>query len=396
LHLLKKELAPAAEDDENIFTAECPEDPNANKVARPARGQGFLDGVPPGKPVCLFKEIDAADICQGGLGDCWLLSGFAAMCEYPQALMGLFTQKTLAEDSQYDINLYNFVDGEWQVQTIDDRIPVTGWSSRAAYVAPTGDNELWPCLLEKAFAQMFGGYGELDGGLSTTAFAGLCGAGKDELLVLLQGEDLSWRPLQPTLEDFHGGGAMVVPWPDGSEDNKSNEDLFSVLAGWDASNYVMCAGSESGSDTHKSPEGIVQGHAYTLIAVKEDIAGSGISLLQLRNPWGQEEWQGDWSDHSEKWDEHPEVKAEIDPDCDEDGAFWITMEDFSSQFQTIFVCMKDMGPNKSKTTKEKSEASRQKMADTDVPPPEKKTKKNVKDRKKGKGMKVKGGGCKMC
>jgi calpain-15 len=29
----------------------------------------------------------------------------------------------------------------------------------------------------------------------------------------------------------------------------------------------------------------------------------GNKLINIRNPWGQFEWEGDWSDKSEKWTE---------------------------------------------------------------------------------------------
>lgn len=45
----------------------------------------------------------------------------------------------------------------------------------------------------------------------------------------------------------------------------------------------MGCGSPSGSDRDVSEMGIVQGHAYAILAVREE---DGIRLLQLRNPWG--------------------------------------------------------------------------------------------------------------
>lgn len=46
--------------------------------------------------------------------------------------------------------------------------------------------------------------------------------------------------------------------------------------------------------------GLVQGHAYSLIGAYE---GNGVQLVQVRNPWGQHEWTGDWSDNSPLWTE---------------------------------------------------------------------------------------------
>jgi calpain-15 len=44
--------------------------------------------------------------------------------------------------------------------------------------------------------------------------------------------------------------------------------------------------------------GLVDAHAYSLIAAKEikNDLGKPIRLLQIRNPWGKKEWTGDWSD----------------------------------------------------------------------------------------------------
>ena len=49
------------------------------------------------------------------------------------------------------------------------------------------------------------------------------------------------------------------------------------------------------------------GHAYTLLTAKE--TSDGHKLVCLRNPWGNFEWQGDWSDHSDLWT--PAIMAEV-------------------------------------------------------------------------------------
>jgi hypothetical protein len=48
--------------------------------------------------------------------------------------------------------------------------------------------------------------------------------------------------------------------------------------------------------------GLVNMHAYSLISaaeVKKD--GKKVQLVKLRNPWGDHEWNGDWSDKSGLW-----------------------------------------------------------------------------------------------
>ena len=34
------------------------------------------------------------------------------------------------------------------------------------------------------------------------------------------------------------------------------------------------------------------GHAYSLLEVADDVCGTGIDLVQLRNPWSGGEWKG--------------------------------------------------------------------------------------------------------
>eukprot|EP00955_Chlamydomonas_euryale_P110124 365981-Chlamydomonas_euryale.AAC.19 len=47
-----------------------------------------------------------------------------------------------------------------------------------------------------------------------------------------------------------------------------------------------------------------QGHAYSVINAREV---QGFKLVQLRNPWGTFEWQGDWSSRSQLWSKYPKV-----------------------------------------------------------------------------------------
>lgn len=51
---------------------------------------------------------------------------------------------------------------------------------------------------------------------------------------------------------------------------------------------------------------------------------NGITLVRIRNPWGNEqEWNGAWSDNSAEWSRvDANVKAELGLKREHDGEFW--------------------------------------------------------------------------
>lgn len=62
-----------------------------------------------------------------------------------------------------------------------------------------------------------------------------------------------------------------------------------------------------------------------------------MKLICLRNPWGQGEWTGDWSDSSELWT--PRMKNLCGfSDLVEDGIFWMDFSDFCGEFDEIYIC----------------------------------------------------------
>lgn len=59
--------------------------------------------------------------------------------------------------------------------------------------------------------------------------------------------------------------------------------------------------------------GLVDAHAYSLIAAVEVNINmvSKEKLVLVRNPWGFKEWNGDWSDSSQKWKKFPDAAKNI-------------------------------------------------------------------------------------
>ena len=58
----------------------------------------------------------------------------------------------------------------------------------------------------------------------------------------------------------------------------------------------------------------------------------------IRNPWGQGEWTGDWSDYSELWNIRMQNLVGYKNADKDDGLFWMDYEDFLDEFSEIYVC----------------------------------------------------------
>ncbi|XP_035828504.1 calpain-5 [Aplysia californica] len=95
--------------------------------------------------------------------------------------------------------------------------------------------------------------------------------------------------------------------------------------------------------------GLVKGHAYGITSVKNvHLEGSGLfgifnreklPMIRLRNPWGQGEWKGAFSDGSEEWNKISKADREkVGLTFEEDGEFWMTFEDYCKYFVQTCIC----------------------------------------------------------
>jgi hypothetical protein len=114
-----------------------------------------------------------------------------------------------------------------------------------------------------------------------------------------------------------------------------NGSLFKQLLQWKQQGFLLGAGSPAGTDdvAHMPNTGIVQGHAYSLLDVREV---DGQQFVRVRNPWGHTEWNGDFSDKSPKWTAR--LKQKLDFLDQDDGMFWMTFKDFTMNFHSYYVC----------------------------------------------------------
>ena len=82
--------------------------------------------------------------------------------------------------------------------------------------------------------------------------------------------------------------------------------------------------------------GILGGHAYTVISVYEIERNR---LVKIRNPHGEKEWNGDFSDRSNKWTES--MKRELGWANEDDGIFFMPFDAFIREFHVTWLCVDD-------------------------------------------------------
>ena len=123
-----------------------------------------------GKRPQLFEgEIEPSDLCQGAVGDCWLVAAFACASEFPDAIRRMFVTQEYNPRGLYKVRIFDPIKKKFVIVVVDDRIPCKKGTKKPRFMSPNG-NELWAIILEKAYAKFCGSYAALDGGVSILAF----------------------------------------------------------------------------------------------------------------------------------------------------------------------------------------------------------------------------------
>lgn len=63
--------------------------------------------------------------------------------------------------------------------------------------------------------------------------------------------------------------------------------------------------------------------------------GEEIQLVQLRNPWGTEYFNGTWSDVSDSWNH--ELLKKAGHHLKDDGVYFISIDDLSTYFDSLTI-----------------------------------------------------------
>ncbi|KAK5887544.1 hypothetical protein CesoFtcFv8_016140 [Champsocephalus esox] len=279
-------------------------------------------------PSLFVEGISAHDLNQGVVGNCWFVAACSCLAMKPELWKRVIPDHKEQEwDPKHPENyagIFHFqfwIFGEWVDVVVDDRLPTI--NKELIYCHSNEKNEFWSALLEKAYAKLSGCYESLEGGNTGDAVVDFSGAVAEAI-------DLG-------AEEYY---------KDQTKQDQLFEDLLKV---YDRGGIISCSISAQPHEIElKMSNGLVKGHAYSVTAVKKVRLGHGllayfknetISLIRMRNPWGQTEWKGAWSDTSEEWSKVGDMeRGNLGITVADDGEFWMSFSDWCKLFTNADVC----------------------------------------------------------
>ncbi|CAH1779514.1 unnamed protein product [Owenia fusiformis] len=256
-----------------------------------------------------FKEgASRFDLAQGAIGNCWFIAGAATLTTKPSLFNKVVLPGQTFSDNYAGIFRFHFWHyGTWKEVVVDDRLPVYETSHTLCFCKnKTNKDEFWGPLLEKAYAKLNGSYEALHSGLIRDALVDFTGGISESFRLDKMRQEEDPHPIPP---DFF---KLIV--------KNLNVKSLMGLSIWNSQGEI----GEVPLDN-----GLFKGHAYSLTkALEITHEGKKVKLIRMRNPWGEKEWNGAWSDSSKEWQSIPDKKkAEMGLKVEEDGEFWMSYED---------------------------------------------------------------------
>eukprot|EP01041_Mallomonas_annulata_P009253 gene9253-19209_t len=267
---------------------------------------------------------------QGSLNDETFLGTLLAICSYTgQDLVQNVIASRPDDFKDYGVFTCRFyVEGEWVDVITDTRIPCFqdgGGKCAPVYGRSPFPDEMWICLVEKAYAKAVGSYEALQK------------VKVNEALLHLTGGSVQQLNLQ---EEIKLEGGYSILWRLFKEQIAHETLILSLPIATDA--LESAEGKERIPKEDLNKAGLVADRLYSVLAYKEI---GNHELIMLCNPWGKATWKGAWAESSVKWDDFPEVLHSIQDDPkiswrrdEPQGFIWLTFREYLNFFNTTYMC----------------------------------------------------------
>ena len=351
------------------------------------------------------KQVNVSHIQQGMVGNCWFLSALTVVAEQSYLIERILPKSEhLNPQGDYEIQL--FLDGRWQPIRIDSYLPVlykplqrtlhstksnkpninvrngipvqiskpipsslpemdthrrhtasigisrrqledtdhspTSFLAVPAFCA-TPDRILWPALIEKAYAKAHGSYQQLSGGFIAEGLQDLTGAPCETYRmddVHPKDLDMFWMKLL----SFHTAGFVMGVATYSGGDGLVGGHAYSLLDVFDVPNAMIGEQSKVtdyfSTTTTKAMSNSVTVDPDASNRKEKSLSNerTSIRLVRIRNPWGKREWKGDWSVSSEQWTRALRKRIGTDTAYAKgDGTFYMSFYDMLQRFHHLDV-----------------------------------------------------------
>jgi hypothetical protein len=235
--------------------------------------------------VLFVDGISCQDIEQRYIGDCSFMATLASVAKSdPEFIKNMITENS---DGTYTVKLYD-KKGNAQYITVDGELYRANRFSRStSYAGVSNQGEIWPAIVEKAYAQMMGGYENIENKNPTESIMVITGA--------------PWA-----YTSFHSGSGQAT--------------IYYRISQSIEKGYPVVAVTSNHKDQY-SENGLVENHAYSVLGIYTDVLDH--RWVTLRNPWAHTEY------------ENSQYTTDINNNVynSNDGLFRMKFEDFYSQFR---------------------------------------------------------------
>ncbi|KAL7698751.1 calpain-like cysteine peptidase [Lotmaria passim] len=284
------------------------------------------------KQARLFRNgVHPSNLDEGDLGDSWLTGAMAALAEFPDKIRDIFRHPESVEQGQneracgvYRVTLNK--NGWWTSVIVDDYLPVAG--GRPKFARSKGDPaELWPAILEKAYAKVFGGYGFIVAGDPLHALQDLSGFPCSSFdNAFIESTVNETYELFMHLKNYSDAGYQIV------FTTPTREAIMTARG-------AASCGSPAQAERAYDKANLLLGHTYSVIRVGY-FEEHDLRLVQMRNPWSQtaSDWNGPWNKRDANWDKYSEVADYFNFDSTDDGTFFMEWPDVQDYFVGCGVC----------------------------------------------------------
>ena len=224
--------------------------------------------------------------------------------KWPEEIEKMFKTKEVNKNGLYVMRL--MVNGHYHTDmVVDDYVPYDVELNQLIYARKVTKN-IWPILLEKAYAKFNGSYEDIVGGTAEEIKFFLPYPIKRYVNQFDEAQKgKQWNRIKMKLSNH-----WLLTWATHSEDKKEEftyEDL-----------------------------GLVRNHAYFITDFYAfDGEDEKIRMLKVANPWANQKWQGKWSDDDDHWNEF--YKEIFNFNNKLPGEFYISFHDYLKYFESTSI-----------------------------------------------------------